>query len=120
MVRSRVNGIPAGYEDQNAHVTLRADSVFKFVADRPPEDDDLSSQPTLSRFESAISIKSPKRLRNMFIDQFISSCERPPHHFTLDLGAVDDPAHGHQRLTIWHGYYDPSHYLPCAARPARE
>jgi hypothetical protein len=33
MVRSRVYGILAGYEDQNDHDTLRADPVFKHVAD---------------------------------------------------------------------------------------
>ena len=47
MVRSRVYGILAGYEDQNDHDTLRADPVFKLVADRSPEDADLASQPTL-------------------------------------------------------------------------
>src|SRR5579862_1242978 len=72
MVRSRVYGILAGYADQNDHDTLRADPVFKLVADRSPEDDDLASQPTLSRFENAISIKFVKRLRDVFIDQFIA------------------------------------------------
>jgi hypothetical protein len=33
MVRSRVYGILAGYEDQNDHDTRRADPVFKLVAD---------------------------------------------------------------------------------------
>jgi hypothetical protein len=42
-------------EDQNDHSTLRADPVFKLLADRSPEDNDLASQPTLSRFENAIS-----------------------------------------------------------------
>jgi hypothetical protein len=50
MVRSRVYGILAGYEDQNDHDTLRVDPVFKLVADCSPEDHDLASQPTLSRF----------------------------------------------------------------------
>jgi hypothetical protein len=106
MVRSRVYGILAGYEDQNDHDTLRADPVFKLVADRSPDDDDLASQPTLSRFENAISIKSLKRLRDVFLDQFIASFDAPPGHLTFDLDAVDDPAHGHQQLTFWHGYYD--------------
>ena len=78
MVRSRVYGILAGYEDQNDHDTLRTDPVFKLVADRSPEDDDLASQPTLSRFENAISISSLKRLRDVFIDQFIASFASPP------------------------------------------
>jgi hypothetical protein len=106
MVRARAYGILAGYEDQNDHDTLRADPVFKLVADRSPEDDDLASQPTLSRFENAISIKSLKRLRDVFLDQFIASFDAPPRHLTFDLDAVDDPAHGHQQLTFWHGYYD--------------
>src|SRR5215470_5222222 len=64
MVRSRVYGILAGYEDQNDHDTLRADPVFKLIANRSPEDHDLASQPTLSLFENAISIWSLKRLRD--------------------------------------------------------
>jgi hypothetical protein len=112
MVRSRVFGILAGYEDQNDHDTLRTDPVFKLIADRPPEEDDLASQPTLSRFENAISIKSLKRLRDVFLDQFIASFDTPPRHLTFDLDAVDHPAHGHQELTFWHGYYDQNQYLP--------
>src|SRR5215831_18556035 len=112
MVRSRVYGILAGYEDQNDHDTLCHDPVFKLVAGRSPEDDDLASQPTLSRFENAISIKSLKRLRDVFLDQFTASFETPPHHLTFDLDAVDDPAHGQQQLTFWHGYHDQNQYLP--------
>src|SRR2546421_3892321 len=105
MVRARVYGILAGYEDQNDHDTLRADPVFKLLADRSPQDDDLASQPTLSRFENAISIKSLKRLRDVFVDQFIASFAQPPLSLTFDLDAVDDPAHGCQQLTFWHNYY---------------
>jgi hypothetical protein len=77
MVRSRVYGILAGDEDQNDHDTLRHDPVFKLVADRSPDDTDLASQPTLSRFENAISIPSLKRLRDVFLDQFIASFDTP-------------------------------------------
>ncbi len=45
MVRSRIFGILAGYEDQNDHDTLRTDPVFKLIADRLPEDDDLAASP---------------------------------------------------------------------------
>src|SRR5215472_12864225 len=51
MVRARVYGILAGYADQNDHDTLRHDPVFKLLADRSPDENDLASQPTLSRFE---------------------------------------------------------------------
>jgi hypothetical protein len=72
MVRARVYGILAGYADQNDHDTLRTDPVFKLVADRSPGEGDLASQPTLSRFENVISIPSLKRLRDVFLDQFIA------------------------------------------------
>ena len=98
MVRSRIYGILADYEDQNDHDTLRTDPIFKLIADRSPEDADLASQPTLSRFENAISIQSLKRLRDVFLDQFIVSFDTPPRHLTLNLDAVDGPAHGHQQL----------------------
>jgi hypothetical protein len=112
MVRSRVYGILAGYEDQNDHDTLHHDPVLKLVADRSPEDDDLAGQPTLSSFENAISIAPLKRLRDIFFHQFIASFETPPRPLTFALDAVDDPAHGQQQLTLWHGYYDQPQALP--------
>ncbi|MFO0844029.1 MAG: transposase [Gemmataceae bacterium] len=66
-------------------------------------DDDLASQPTPSRFENAVSIPSLKRLRDIFLDQFIASFDTPPRRLTFDLDAVDDPAHGRQQRTFWHG-----------------
>src|SRR5947208_14664600 len=65
MVRSRVFGILAGYEDQNDHDTLRTDPVFKLIADRSPEDDNLASKPTLSRFDNQINIASLQRVRQV-------------------------------------------------------
>ena len=112
MVRSRVYGILAGYEDQNDHDTLRSAPVFKLIADRSPDDPALASQPTLSRFENAIDIPALKRLKDVLIDQFIASFAQPPRRLTFDLDAVDDPAHGQQQLTLWHGYYDQNQYLP--------
>lgn len=112
MVRSRVYGILADYPDQNDHDTLRRDPLFKLMAGRSPDAPALASQPTLSRFENWINIPSLKRLRDVFIDQFIASFDQPPRRLTFDIDAVDDPAHGHQQLTFWHGYYDQNQYLP--------
>lgn len=112
MTRMRIFGILAGYEDQNDHDTLRTDPIFKLLADRSPEEDDLASQPTLSRFENVIDIPSLWRLRDVFIDQFIASFAEPPITLTFDLDAVDDPTHGNQQLTLFHGYYEQYQYLP--------
>ena len=112
MVRQRVYGILANYEDQNDADTLRSDPIFKVICGRRPAEPDLASQPTLSRFENSINIPSLKRLRVLLLDQFIASFSQPPRHLTIDLDAVDDPAHGHQQLTFWHNYYDQNQYLP--------
>lgn len=112
MVRMRVFGILAGYEDQNDHDTLRTDPVFKLIAARSPTDPDLASQPTLSRFENQISVKSLLRLRELMVDQFLDSFAEPPLLLTFDLDAVDDPTHGAQQLTLFHGFYEQYQYLP--------
>ena len=112
MVRQRIYGILADYEDQNDHDTLRRDPVFKLIADRLPDGPHLASQPTLSRFENAVSIPDLWRLRDVLVDLFIQSFDEPPRHLTLDIDAFDDPAHGQQQLTFFHGYYEQYQYLP--------
>ncbi len=112
MVRMRVFGILADYPDQNDHDVLRSDPVFKLIAGRSPEADDLASQPTLSRFENAVDVRSLRRLQDVFIDQFIASFDEPPLRLTLDIDPFDDPTHGQQQLTFFHGYYRQYQYLP--------
>jgi hypothetical protein len=116
MVRQRIYGILAGYEDQNDHDTLRYDPVFQLICDRNPEDRGLAgltaSQPTLSRFENAIDIPSLFRLRELLVDQFLDAFQTPPTRLTFDLDGFDDPAHGQQQLTLFHGYYKQNQYFP--------
>jgi hypothetical protein len=112
MVVQRIYGILADYEDQNDHDTLRSDPIFKLLADRLPDEDDLASQPTLSRFENAVTIPDLYRLRDVLVDQFVQSFEVPPVRLTLDFDAFDDPTHGQQQLTFFHGYYKQYQYLP--------
>jgi len=112
MVRMRIYGILAGYADQNDHDQLRFDPVFKLLAGRQPLDDELASQPTLSRFENAIDIPSLWRLRDVLLDQFLDSFDEPPRRLTFDIDTFDDPTHGHQQLTFFHGYYEQYQYQP--------
>jgi hypothetical protein len=100
-----VFGIIAGYEDQNDHDALRSDGIFKLIADRLPSDKDLASQPTLSRFENDITPKSLLRLEDWFIERFVDSFAEPPHEVTLDIDVYDDPTHGQQQFSFYHGYY---------------
>jgi hypothetical protein len=117
MLRQRLFGILAGYEDCNDHDTLRDDPVFKLVAGRLPQDDALASQPTLSRFENAVT---PAELQKLIDFNIATGIERLkqnhggtlPASITLDLDATDDPTHGHQQLTLFHGYYGQYQYFP--------
>lgn len=114
MVRQRIYGILADYEDQNDHDALRSDPAFKLVCDRLPNGMDLASQPTLSRFENAVTIADLKRLRDVLCDQFLDAFTAPPPRITLDIDAFDDPAHGGQQLIFFHGFYEQYQYLPIA------
>jgi len=120
MVRQRLYGILAGYEDCNDHDTLRDEPVFKLIAGRQPSDDPLASQPTLSRFENSVTCAELQRLIDFTLDTGVERLREKhggprkqfPAHVTLDLDTTDDPTHGDQQLTFFHGYYDPYQYLP--------
>ena len=112
MTRMRVYGILADYPDQNDHDVLRSDPIFKLLCGRSTTGADLASQPTLSRFENAIDTRSFFRLRDVLIDQFIAAFPSPPKHLTLDIDTFDDPTHGQQQLTFFHGHYGQYQYLP--------
>lgn len=114
MVRQRIYGILADYEDQNDHDVLRSDPVFKLIADRLPDGPDLASQPTRSRFENAVSIPDLWRLRRRPGRPLHPVVRRAPRRVTLDLDAFDDPAHGQQQLIMFHGYCEQYKYLPIA------
>jgi hypothetical protein len=117
MLRQRVYGILAGYEDCNDHDTLRNDPVFKLLAERLPDGDALASQPTLSRFEN---LATPAVLQKLIDFTIATGIQRLKQHhggqlpaeITLDLDATDDPTHGHQQLTLFHGYYGQYQYFP--------
>ena len=48
----------------------------------------------------------------MFIDQFLASFDEPPRRLTFDIDTFDDPTHGDQQLTFFHGYYEQYQYQP--------
>lgn len=117
MLRQRFFGILAGYEDCNDHDTLRDDPVFKLVAGKLPQDDALASQPTLSRFENLATPAVLQKLIDFNISTGIERLKqkhggRLPASLTLDLDATDDPTHGHQQLTLFHGYFGQYQYFP--------
>ena len=102
MIRQRIYGILADYQDQNVHESLRRDPVFKMIAGRWPDDlKHLAGQSTMSRFENSINAKSLFRFRDVLFDQFIASFQARPAQITIDIDAFDDPTHGQQQLTFF-------------------
>ena len=113
MTRARVYGIMADYANQNDNDVLRSDPIFRLICGRAVSGRDLASQPTLSRFENAIAT-ALLALQDLLLDQFIAAFDKPPTHLTLDIDPFDDPTHGQQQLTFFHGYYQQYQYLPRA------
>jgi len=116
-LRQRLFGAIAGYEDCNDHDTLRTEPILKIVAGVLPQDKDLASQPTLSRFENSVSPASLQKLIDFLIATGIERLKaehggRLPDSVTLDLDATDDPAHGQQQLVLFHGFYGQYQYYP--------
>ena len=122
VVRQRVFGIIAGYEDQNDHDTLRSDPIFKMIADRHVDDPDLASQPTISRVENAVTASDLLRLEDWFIDRFVESFDEEPDAITLDIDTFADSAHGAQQLTFFNNFYKDNIYqvrvITCAENDA--
>ena len=117
LVRPRVFQIACGYEDQDDADTLRSDPLLKVVCGRLPESDpDLASQPTLSRLENAVSATTCYRLALALVATYLQERERlsggPPTRVLLDLDGTDDPTHGDQEGTAYHGYYRQHMYHP--------
>lgn len=110
VIRQRIFGIIAGYEDQNDHDTLRFDPVFKLIADRTTDGDDLASQPTISRVENSVTPADLLRLEDWFINAFAESFDQPPKKITLDIDTFADPTHGAQQLTFFNGFYGQYQY----------
>ncbi len=113
LLAQRIFGLVAGYEDANDHDSLRADSALKVAVGRRPDQSDLATQPTLSRFENRITVRELVHMARTFLELFVDMHRgKPPSRIVLDFDATDDPTHGQQVLSGFHGYYDRHCFLP--------
>jgi Transposase DDE domain group 1 len=109
LVRQRVCQIACGYEDQNDADLLRHDPLLKLVCGRLPESGEaLASQPTLSRLENAVDRHACMRLAHALLDVYLHARAQdgPPGHIVIDIDSTDDPTHGAQEGSAYHGYYN--------------
>jgi hypothetical protein len=118
LLRQRILQIACGYEDQNDADTLRRDPLLKLVCGRRPHEPsaDLASQPTLSRLENAVDRRACYQLAQALVAIYLQDRERAaggvPTHVLLDLDSTDDPTHGAQEGSSYHGYYRQHMYHP--------
>lgn len=132
LLTQQVYQILAGYPDGNDAQALRADPLFAILADIAPDPaHPLASGSTLTRFQYAYTRRQDQegqpevllqqraaqtarlKIGNEFlVDLFIRTRTTPPGEIILDLDATDDPVHGRQALSGYHGYYRQHQYLP--------
>lgn len=113
LLSQRVFQIASGYEDANDSDDLRKDPMIKIAcAKLPLSEEDLGSQPTISRFENAPSRTDLYRLGEAFVDLFIDSYKSPPEGIILDLDDTEDETHGHQQLRLFNAFHDMYCYMP--------
>ena len=114
LLRQRVYQIIAGYEDANDAERLRTDPIFRLVAGRGPERV-LGSQPTLSRWENGARRRELLAMGEELVEWFIRACGagvRRRGEILLDIDSTDDPTHGQQEFSFFHGCYGQHMYHP--------
>jgi hypothetical protein len=113
ILRARMLAIACGYEDADALDHLRTDPGFKLACGRLPDTgNDLCSQPTMSRWENAPTLREVVRMTYAMIDTYCASHKRPPTAVTLDIDDTVDVVHGHQQLSLFNAHYDERCFLP--------
>jgi Transposase DDE domain group 1 len=137
ILTQQVYQILAGYPDCNDAQTLRNDPLFKTLVDVSPDrEGGLASGSTMARFAQAYTRREAELpleerpvllevdaaqthriqiLNDYLVDLFIRTRRSVPAFVTIDLDASDDPTHGQQVLSSFHGYYDQHQYFPLFA-----
>jgi hypothetical protein len=134
ILTQEVYALLAGYPDHNDADDLRHDPLFQILADQSPDaEPPLASGSTLARFQYAFTRRQAERppeerdvllevraaqcqrlkvLNSYLPDLFIRTRTRAPAEIILDVDATDDPTHGGQALSGYHGYFRQHQYFP--------
>ena len=132
LLTQQVYQVLAGCPDGNDADRLRHDALFPLLAAVPPDGEPaLASGSTLARFPYAYPRRGQRqgqpevllvrraaqrerrqRRHDFLADRFLRTRVTPPTEIILEVDATDDPSHGHQALSGYHGCYGQHHYLP--------
>jgi hypothetical protein len=116
IVRQRVLGLAAGYEDGNDAGRLSREPLLGFLCGKDG-DEALASSSTLCRAENSVQRGDLLRMGHELTDAVILHQRRQRRgrkvpRITIDLDPADDPTHGDQQLTFFNAHYDTYCYLP--------
>jgi hypothetical protein len=132
LLTQQVYQILAGYPDGNDADGCRHDALFQVLAEVGADPDEpLASGSTLNRFPYAYTRRRRREgepevlwvrraaqtgrlkvLNHFLVELFVRTRREPPAEVVLDVDATDDPVHGGQALSGYHGYYRQHQYLP--------
>ena len=113
ILRARMLAIACGHEDADDLDHLRTDPGFKLACGRLPDSGtELCSQPTVSRWENAPTLREVIRMSYAMVDIYCASYARPPRAVTLDIDDTVDIVHGHQQLALFNAHYDERCFQP--------
>jgi hypothetical protein len=137
LLTQQVYQILADYADSNDAQKVRRDPLFQTLVGRTPDDDNpLASGSTMARFKHAYTRRQAelpleerpvllevdaaqthrlKILNDYLPELFIRTRRKPPVSVIIDMDASDDPTHGQQVLSAFHGYFDQHQYFPLFA-----
>jgi hypothetical protein len=134
LLTQAVYQILAGYPDGNDAQALRDDPLVQTLVGVSPDGEQaLASGSTLNRFHHAYTRRQAERpleerpvlreidaaqtqrlkiLNDYLPELFIRTRQTPPPYIILDIDPSDDPTHGQQVLSFFHGYFDQYQYFP--------
>src|SRR5262249_51750517 len=134
LLTQAVYQILAGYPDLHDADASRDDPLFQILTGVAPDPErPLASGSTMARFPYAFTRPAAelppeqrpdlreadraqtqrlKVLNRHLVDLFIRTRRQPPATVLLDVDATDDPVHGGQALSAYHGYYRQHQYFP--------
>lgn len=118
LLRQRIFQVALGYEDADDSDILRRDPLFQLAVKNKGkrislfECEELASQPTISRMENRVGETELPEINTFLTHNYLKSQPQPPKEVVLDIDSTDDPTHGNQQLSMFHGYYGHTMYHP--------
>lgn len=77
-----------------------------------PSDNNLCSQPTMTRLENNVGIRTLYKIGKLFVQEFVRSSDKVPKRIILDVDDTNANTYGTQQLPLFNDYYQEYCYMP--------